>query len=132
MLSGNDPVKYPIYKYLTKEGTWIYTLIVLHFSGLNNLSFCFKKASLVHKGGSRLSTPITTSCNLVRKGIYIVHFYIENRNTPPFDTDLSPVLHVLLNNHAWYIRVMYHYCTIPDKLDTYCLRNESTFRYENQ
>lgn len=80
MLSGNDPVKYPIYKYLTKEGTWIYTLIVLHFSGLNNLSYCFKKASLVHKGGSRLSTPITTSCNLVRNGIYTcLVLYRENR-----------------------------------------------------
>lgn len=44
MFLGNDFVKYFIYKYLIKEGMWIYILIVLYFSGLNNFLYCFKKS----------------------------------------------------------------------------------------
>lgn len=131
MFLGNDFVKYFIYKYLIKEGMWIYILIVLYFSGLNNFLYCFKKVLLVYKGGLRLFIFIIIFCNLVRKGIYIVYFYIENRNILLFDIDLSFVFYVLLNNYVWYICVMYYYCIILDKLDIYCLRNESIFRYEN-
>lgn len=56
-------------------GMWIYILIVLYFSGLNNFLYCFKKVLLVYKGGLRLFIFIIIFCNLVRK-VYILFIFI--------------------------------------------------------